>query len=279
MVSEPPRPSVVMSFLSWLTPWNPATIAMLPSSSAVLMRPGVTSMMRALLWTESVITPAWLPVKLWASWPRFLIAMASRAMAIRSPAVSSMSNSRPAGIGDTCSARSISSSVVSPIADTTTTTWWPSFLASTIRLATRLMPSASATEEPPYFCTTRPTCAPRSVRLVPHDCGRLSLTSGRIPPRGYRIVRCPAHVLITRPSRVRPYGRPIGRLPQSGPPAAPGPHLPVPDAPHAQSAPRHTVGAICPRDKGHGMRVGRARSRRLRARPTRSTQRPRPRAT
>ena len=37
------------------------------------------------------------------------------------------------------------------------TTSWPAFLVSTIRLATRLMPSASATEEPPYFCTTRPT--------------------------------------------------------------------------------------------------------------------------
>lgn len=56
---------------SWLTPWNPATMAMLPSSIEVRMRPGVTSMMRALLWTESVMTPAWLPVNDWASWPRF----------------------------------------------------------------------------------------------------------------------------------------------------------------------------------------------------------------
>ncbi len=111
-----------MSFLSWLTPWKPATMAMLPWSIDSRIRPGVTSMIRALLWTESVMTPAWLPVKDWASWPRFLIAMASNAMEIRSPAVSSMSNSRPAGIGDTCSARSISSSVVSPIAETTTTT-------------------------------------------------------------------------------------------------------------------------------------------------------------
>jgi hypothetical protein len=27
VVSDPPRPSVVMSLLSWLTPWKPATIA------------------------------------------------------------------------------------------------------------------------------------------------------------------------------------------------------------------------------------------------------------
>ncbi len=47
-----------MSLLDSETPWKPATIAMLPSSRAVRMRPGVTSMMRALLWTESVMTPA-----------------------------------------------------------------------------------------------------------------------------------------------------------------------------------------------------------------------------
>ena len=52
--------------------------------------------------------------------------MASSAIEMRSPAVSSMSNSRPDGTGTICSARSISSSVVSPIAETTTTTSWPS---------------------------------------------------------------------------------------------------------------------------------------------------------
>ena len=64
---------------------------------------------------------------------------------MRSPAVSSMSSSRPGGSGDTCSARSISSSVVSPMAETTTTTSWPALRVSTMRRATRLMPSASAT--------------------------------------------------------------------------------------------------------------------------------------
>src|SRR3954451_7533017 len=70
-----------------------------------------------------------------------------------------MSSSRPAGVGETWLARSISSSVVSPMAETTTTTWLPAFLVSTMRRATRLMLSASATEEPPYFCTTMPTAA------------------------------------------------------------------------------------------------------------------------
>src|SRR5664280_2790494 len=61
-------------------------------------------MIRALPCTESVITPAWLPVNDRASSPRLAIAMASSAMEMRSPAVSSMSSSRPGGSGLTCSA-------------------------------------------------------------------------------------------------------------------------------------------------------------------------------
>ena len=63
MVSVPPRPRVVISLVSWLTPWNPATMTMWPLPSASVMRPGVTSMILALPCTESVMTPAWLPVK------------------------------------------------------------------------------------------------------------------------------------------------------------------------------------------------------------------------
>jgi len=91
------------------------------------------------------------------------IAIASRDIEIRSPAVSRMSISRAGGIGVIWLARPISSSVVSPIAETTTTTSSPARLASAIRLATRLMLAASATEEPPYFCTIRPTGALRVV--------------------------------------------------------------------------------------------------------------------
>ena len=127
------------------------------------MRPGVTSMILALPWTESVITPAWEPVKERAVKPRSEIAIATRAIEIRSPAVSSMSISRAGGSGLTCSARSSSSSVESPIAETATTTSWPDFFASTIRRATRLIAEASAKEEPPYFCTTMPTVFPHGV--------------------------------------------------------------------------------------------------------------------
>ena len=114
-------------------------------------------MILALPWALSVITPAWLPVNDRAACPRLAIAIATSAIEIRSPAVSSMSSSRGGGSGLTCWARSRSSSVVSPIADTTTTTSLPDFLVATIRWATRLIPAASATDEPPYFCTTMPT--------------------------------------------------------------------------------------------------------------------------
>jgi hypothetical protein len=71
-----------------------------------------------------------------------------------------MSSSRTGGAGHTCVARSSRSSVVSPIADTTTTTSFPAFLVSTIRSATRRIRSASDTEDPPYFCTTSATVKP-----------------------------------------------------------------------------------------------------------------------
>src|SRR5690606_26864907 len=48
--------------------------------------------------------------------------------------------------------------VVSPIAETTTTTSFPARFASAMRLATRLILSASDTDDPPYFCTTSATC-------------------------------------------------------------------------------------------------------------------------
>src|SRR3954451_21231924 len=46
------------------------------------------------------------------------------------------------------------------MADTTTTTSLPARRASTMRCATRLIFSASPTEEPPYFCTTSAITGP-----------------------------------------------------------------------------------------------------------------------
>jgi hypothetical protein len=50
---------VVISLVSRLTPWKPATMTMRPLPICSVMRPGVTSMILALPWAVSVMTPAW----------------------------------------------------------------------------------------------------------------------------------------------------------------------------------------------------------------------------
>src|ERR1700733_13513518 len=74
------------------------------------------------------------------------------------------------------------------MADTTTTTEWPAFLVATIRWATRLMPSASETEDPPYFCTMRDT----GVVLLP--VGRWAADGWSLP-----MVRDPAVTFSAAP--------------------------------------------------------------------------------
>ena len=86
-----------MSLVSWLTPWKPATIAIAPSSSAGRIRPGVTSMIRALPCADvgdHAGLGAGERARLVAE---VAMAIASSAIEIRSPAVSSMSSSRPGG--------------------------------------------------------------------------------------------------------------------------------------------------------------------------------------
>src|SRR5262249_39492445 len=94
------------------------------------------------------------------------MAMDSSAIEMRSPAVNSMSSSRRSGFADTCFARSSSSSVVSPIADTTTTTSWPSRRVRMTRSATCFSLATSATEEPPYFWTTMDMAPSLSLTLL-----------------------------------------------------------------------------------------------------------------
>src|SRR5215469_3715033 len=214
-----------MSLVVCETPWNPATIGIAPSSSADWIRPGVMSMIRALPCVSSVITPACDPVKERASRPRFAIAIASSAIEIRSPAVSSMSSSRPGGAGLTWFARSRSSSVVSPMADTTTTTRLPALRVATIRWATRLMPSASPTDDPPYFCTTRATAFPVPPLLARSTPQHWTGPAG--PVLAWRVLslsggsrHLPRHWLLShvkpgvRDDRVeRPHGCPAVRAP------------------------------------------------------------------
>ena len=157
MVSEPPRPSVVTSRLSVETPWKPATSTIESSSSAWRMRSARTSMIRALVWEESVTIPACEPVSEIALWPRSLIAIAQSAQDSRSPIESSMSISRGSGRGEISRAASSSRSVVLPRAERTATTRWPLSRAPTIRLAARLSSSVPDTEVPPNFITTMPS--------------------------------------------------------------------------------------------------------------------------
>ena len=124
VVSEPPRPRNVTS-RSTDTPWAPPTTGTRPASRAARSRSGRTSRIFALVCSPLVTNPAWLPVKLSAATPRSCSAMQNSAMALRSPAVTSMSISRPGRVRDTLLAMSIRSSVSLPMADTTTTGWSP----------------------------------------------------------------------------------------------------------------------------------------------------------
>ena len=150
--SEPPRPSVVISWVI-VIPWKPATMTTRPFATSSWMRLALMSMTLALVWRPSVMMPTCEPVKEIALSPSSSIAMASSAAETCSPVAMSMSSSRSGGLWLICRASSSSSSVVSPSAETTTTTSWPCRLVWTTRCATCLMRSGLATELPPNFWT------------------------------------------------------------------------------------------------------------------------------
>ena len=81
------------------------------------------------------------------------IAMAIRAAETCSPVVTSISSSLFFALGLIVSARARSSSVVSPMAERTTTTSFPDLYSSMQRFATLKMRSLPATELPPNFFT------------------------------------------------------------------------------------------------------------------------------
>ena len=125
VVSEPPRPSVVMSrrgrdALEARDDRDLPLVERLAGRGSLRI-----STIFALPWRVSVTIPACEPVNETASRPRSLIAIETSAIEIRSPEVSSMSCSRGCGSGETSRASAISRSVVSPIAETTTQTSLP----------------------------------------------------------------------------------------------------------------------------------------------------------
>src|SRR5688572_29776671 len=130
-------------------------MTMLPASSAFLSRAVSIDLIRALRKLASVFTPICAPVRLSAWWPSEWIAIAIRATLTCSPVERSMSISRAGGLSVILAARSKRSSVVSPMALTTMTTWFPSCCARIARRAARRIFSGVATDEPPNCWTIR----------------------------------------------------------------------------------------------------------------------------
>ena len=94
--------------------------------------------------------------------PRVLLARVKAVLRQCQPAEAAPHLARRDGVALTFRARARSSSVVSPIAETTTTTSRPARFAAATRSATNPIRCTSATEDPPYFWTTIPTgFAPR----------------------------------------------------------------------------------------------------------------------
>ena len=151
-VSEPPRPNVVISPSS-VTPWNPATTIIFPSSRFFLNLSVLISIILALEWTFSVKIPICVALKLTALYPWAWIAIVRSAIDTHSPVDKSISISLAEGFGFKSFAIFTRWSVVCPIADTTTTTSFPfSFSLMTV-FATFLILSVSATDVPPNFWT------------------------------------------------------------------------------------------------------------------------------
>ena len=75
---------------------------------------------------------------------------------MRSPTEISMSSSRASGRAEISCASRTSSSVESPIAESTATTRFPASRAATSLWATARRRSTSATDDPPNFITTVP---------------------------------------------------------------------------------------------------------------------------
>jgi hypothetical protein len=110
--------------------------------------------------------------------------MHTRAMALRSPAVMSMSSSRPGCVDETSAARRSSSSVSLPMADTTRTTRSPWRTVRATWSATSRMRSGSPTEVPPNFWTISAT-GDHATGTVPGACrGFLGPATDWRPPIG-----------------------------------------------------------------------------------------------
>src|SRR5579859_4381488 len=233
LVSEPPRPSVVM-LPAASVPWNPATTAISPRSTVSKIFEPSIALMRALVCASSVRIFTWWPSNDRARPPSAWMAMAVSAALTCSPVAAMASISRASGTLATSCARA-SRRLVSPlIALTMRTTLCPAFCVAMARRATLRMRSTEPTDVPPYFWTTSATgharlvSTPRSVNRL----GRTSRRSARLaaavsPYAGYLVETfvtllavCALAVLVLWGARRLGIGRPSGPIELRG-------HLPL----------------------------------------------------
>jgi hypothetical protein len=147
----------------------------LPASISFLIRQFSIPLILALLWAESLLMPACHPVRETAGQPKLFRVKARRAADCCSPVASNISISRPFKNSPVAPANWIRSSVVSPMADTTTTTCCPFIFISRTRQAIFLIFSIEATELPPNFATTN------DKLLTPWIISHLLLNNNALP--------------------------------------------------------------------------------------------------
>src|SRR3954452_20130016 len=155
-VSEPPRPSVVIRFVSGLMPWKPAmTATSLRSWKRWISSEPSMPTMRAEAWASLVRIGICQPCQDRAWIPMPCSTIASSPDVTCSPDATTASYSRASCIGEASVHQATNSLVLPDIAETTTATSWP---ASTSRLtwrATLRIRSMLATDVPPNFITRR----------------------------------------------------------------------------------------------------------------------------
>ena len=153
--SDAPLPSVVVSSVG-VRPWNPATMTTLPLLISSLMRSVCICAIRAAPCVVSVLMPACLPLRLMAGTPRPRRVIAIRDALTNSPVEMRASDSRACGCVSPASrcANASRSSVVSPIAETATTSALSRCRRSRMKRATLRINDSLASELPPNFWTT-----------------------------------------------------------------------------------------------------------------------------
>ena len=150
------------------TPWNPATTATFPPSSASRRRSPRISRILALRWAVSVTMPACEPVNDTAASPQVDDRHAEqRDRDALTRGEEHVHLAGASGSLDTSWARRSRSSVVLPMAETTTTTSSPARRVRTMCSATARMRSGSATDVPPNFCTSRLTTSHGTGEAAP----------------------------------------------------------------------------------------------------------------